>query len=122
MKRFFYYIAILTLSAGLFGSCVKDLNTLPLDENLLLGEDVYSSADGYTGVLAKCYVSFIVPGQGNDNDISNMDAGYSCFTRALFYLQECTTDEVIFHAGSAKGSMTFITMDWDPSTEINSYI
>ena len=36
-------------------SCFGDLDTMPLDETQLVGEKVYNTADGYTGVLAKCY-------------------------------------------------------------------
>ncbi len=115
-------LLIFLASALLMSACVKDLDTQPIDPDVVTGESVYATADGYTGVLAKCYASFVVPGQGSDNDISNMDSGYSCFTRALYYLQECTTDEVLFHAGGGKGSLSLITMNWDASTELPSYI
>ena len=122
MKKIFQVLTLAAMAAA-FSACVKDLNTQPIDVDVTTAEAVYSTADGYAGVLGKCYASFVVPGQGGkDNDISNMDSGYSCFTRALYYLQECTTDEVLFHAGGGKGSLSLITMNWDASTELPSYI
>ncbi len=70
------------------------------------------------GALAKCYASFVLQGQGKgDVDISK-DGGRSTFNRALFYLQECPTDEVLFHSSSGNGTFTMITMNWTPGTEI----
>ena len=57
MKKLLYSLSLflgLTLS-----SCFGDLNTMPLDENQLVTEKVYSTPEGYTGVLAKCYASLI---------------------------------------------------------------
>ena len=34
-------------------SCLGDLDTMPLDNNQLVSEQVYKTKDGYTGVLAK---------------------------------------------------------------------
>lgn len=55
-------IAAIVLSVLLFSSCLGDLDTLPLDDNRLVAEDVYATAKGYEGVLAKCYASLIMTG------------------------------------------------------------
>ena len=106
-------------------SCMSDLDTLPLDDNQLTGNVVYSTADGYRSVLAKCYASLIQTGQkggdGGDGDVNGIDEGYSGYTRCLFYLQEASTDEVIFHAGSGHGTLSMYQMNWNASTKVVSY-
>ena len=63
-------LLIFLASALLMSACVKDLDTQPIDPDVVTGESVYATADGYTGVLAKCYASFVVPGQGSDNGMA----------------------------------------------------
>lgn len=117
-------IIAVTLSVFLFSSCLNDLDTMPLDDNRLVAEDVYSTAEGYEGVLAKCYGSLIMTGQvgpDGNKDVPNIDEGYSGFTRALFYLQECPTDEIALHAGSSHGTLEMLYLNWDASTKVVSY-
>ena len=106
-------------------SCLNDLNTLPLDSKVLTGEDVYSTTDGYYGVLAKCYASLNLTGQkggdGGDGDVPGIDEGYSGYTRAMFYLQVAASDEFIINSGSSRGTRAMLYMNWDPSTEIAGY-
>ncbi len=121
--KLFGYICVATLLIYSLSACLGDLDTLPLDDNQLVGEDVYDTPEGYIGVLAKCYASLILSGQGggNSNDLGAMDEGYGAYTRALFYLQEATTDEIIFNAGSGYGTRSLIYMNWNPSTQIINY-
>ncbi|MCI1779811.1 MAG: RagB/SusD family nutrient uptake outer membrane protein [Bacteroidales bacterium] len=125
MKNTFIHILTAVAMTGFIYSCMGDLDTKPLDNTELTGNQVYSTATGYKGMLAKCYASLILTGQqggdGGDRDISNMDEGYSGFTRCLFYLQEASTDEIAFHAGSSHGTKAMLFMNWNPSTEIISY-
>lgn len=118
-------MSALILAIFILPSCLKDLDTLPLDNKQLIGEDVYKTVDGYRGVLAKCYASLILTGQkggdGGDRDVSNIDEGYSGFIRALFYLQDATTDEMVVHSGSSHGTRAMLYMNWDPSTLVVSY-
>src|SRR5690606_1707552 len=68
--------------------------------------------------------SLILTGQegpSGNGDVPNIDEGYSGFTRALFYLQEATTDEIVLHAGSSHGTTSLLLMGWDPSTMVESY-
>ena len=117
MKKFIAFIIVFILTIGLFPSC-ENLDLQPISSTSLMEEDVYSTYEGYMGVLAKCYASFVLQGQGKgDVDISK-DGGRSTFNRALFYLQECPTDEVLFHSSSGNGTFTMITMNWSPGTEI----
>ena len=118
------YILLATFPLFL-ASCLGDLNTLPRDKNELVGEEVYSTVAGYKGVLAKCYGSLILTGQqggdGGNKDEMGVDEGYSGFTRALFYLQVASTDEIVLHAGSGHGTLSMLYINWDPSNKVMSY-
>lgn len=117
--------AVLIACCSIFSSCLGDLDTLPLDKNQMVAEDVYSTAEGYKGIIAKCYASLIQTGQkggdGGDGDVGGIDEGYSGYTRALFYLQSSVADETILHAGSSQGSRDLLYVNWNPSTSIIKY-
>lgn len=117
--------AVCLLCLSLFTSCLNDLNTLPLDKNESINENVYRTPEGYIGMIAKCYASLIQTGQkggdGGDGDVAGIDEGYSGYTRALFYLQEATTDEIAFHSGSGHGTFALLFLNWDASTKVISY-
>lgn len=79
--RYFKLVTVCLLAVSLFASCLGDLDTLPLDDNELTGEMVYSTPEGYIGMIAKCYAALIQTGQkggdGGDGDVSGIDEGYS---------------------------------------------
>lgn len=118
MKKIIIYSFGLLL--GLFAStaCTGDLDTMPLDDNQLVSEQVYSTADGYTGVLAKCYASLILTGQkggdGGDGDLEGANEGYSGYVRLLFYLQELSTDDFLMPS-SSNGLRKCLNLQWDAS-------
>lgn len=114
MKKLLYSLSLflgLTLS-----SCFGDLNTMPLDENQLVTEKVYSTPEGYTGVLAKCYASLIQTGQqggdGGDGDLEGANEGYSGYVRLLFYLEEQNTDNFLMPSTS-NGLRQCLNLQWD---------
>jgi len=125
MKSNILIVSVLIACCSIFSSCLGDLDTQPLDKNQLVAEDVYSTANGYKGVIAKCYASLIQTGQkggdGGDGDVGGIDEGYSGYTRALFYLQVAVADEIILHAGSSQGSRDLLYVNWNPSTSIIKY-
>ena len=127
MKKINLFKYILTfVSIGLLAtSCFNDLNTYPISSNLLLGEEVYESVDGYRGALAKCYATLSITGQrgdgGGDGDMPGIDEGYSGWLRGLFYPQVASTDEMAIYAGSSRGTYFIQYMNWTPSTEIAGY-
>ncbi len=117
MKRIFNYMLVLSCVA-LATSCFGDLDTMPLDDNQLVGEQVYRTKDGYTGVLAKCYGSLTLTGQkggdGGDPDLEGANEGYSGYIRSLFYLQELCTDNFLMPS-SSNGLRMCLNMTWDAS-------
>lgn len=98
MKRN-YKIAILFVAlAMVVGSCVKDLDTKPLNPLELTSEDVYSDANNYIHVLAKLYAGLALSGQqgpAGQPDIAGIDEGFGEYLRGYWYHQELTTDEAV---------------------------
>lgn len=84
---------ILAISA-----CTKDLDTVPLDKDVMTSASVYEDFDSYKMVLAKLYAGLSVSGQtgphGN-NDLSGLDEGFGQYLRGYWYAQELPTDECI---------------------------
>lgn len=99
-------------------ACTSDLDTMPIDNNQLVSKDVYSTAEGYMGVLAKCYGSLILTGQnggdGGNGDLEGANEGYSGYVRLLFYLQELSTDNFLMPS-SSNGLRRCLNCDWDAS-------
>ena len=118
MKKNIFKLLIFILMGSLTTSCFGDLDTMPLDETQLVGEKVYSTADAYTGVLAKCYSSLILTGQkggdGGDGDLEGANEGYSGYVRLMFYLQELSTDDFIMPS-SSNGLRKCLNLQWDAS-------
>lgn len=76
-------------------SCVGDLDLKPNDPNTIVAGNL--TDEQIEQVMAKCYSGLAVSGQGGPNgssDISGLDGGTSQYTRAIFMLNEFTTDEV----------------------------
>ncbi len=117
MKKIIYTIMAFVISLSMT-SCFNDLDTMPLDDNQLVGEKVYSTVDGYKGLLAKCYGSLILTGQkggdGGDGDLEGANEGYSGYIRLLFYLQELSTDNFIM-ASQSNGLRKCLNLTWDAS-------
>ena len=103
----------------LITACVKDLDTIPLDDDVLTSEKIYSDFNNYEKVLAKVYAGLAVSGQMGPhgaNDLSGLDEGFGQYTRAYFYAQELPTDEAIL--GWNDGNLRdYQEMDWSASNE-----
>ncbi|MCD4696916.1 MAG: RagB/SusD family nutrient uptake outer membrane protein [Bacteroidales bacterium] len=89
------------LTAGfliIFSSCFKDLDTVPIDPDIVTADKVYDNPDAYKQVLAKLYAGLAVSGQegpAGNGDISGIDEGFGQYLRGYWYMQELTTDEAV---------------------------
>lgn len=91
-------VAIAAMMLAGLNSCVGDLNVTPIDPNVTLPEDVLNTEDAYAALLAKCYAGLTTSGSdGPDGgpDIDGIDGGFGQYMRALFYMNELTTDEAL---------------------------
>lgn len=79
-------------------SCVGDLDVKPSDPNQDTADKFAADPDTYLRqVMARCYSSLAVSSQGGESgsaDLAGLDGGYSQYERALFMLNEFSTDEV----------------------------
>jgi|TARA_B110000908_G_scaffold106961_1_gene125765 hypothetical protein len=69
-----------------------------MDPDSFTEEDVFSNANEARGALAKLYASLALTGQNGpagSPDISDIDEGFSQFSRMLFNLNEITTDHAV---------------------------
>jgi starch-binding outer membrane protein, SusD/RagB family len=102
------------LSALMISSCVKDLDVTPNDPTKIL--DLGDDPAYLKMALGKIYASFIISGQGSNggDDITASDGNFFTTTRALWNLQEITTDEAICAWGDV-GIADLNTQTWSPS-------
>lgn len=96
MKKYFN---ILLAIAGLLlfsTSCVKDLDTVPIDPDVISSANVFDDTASYKQNLAKLYAGLAVSGQtgpAGQPDIAGIDEGFGQYLRGYWYCQELTTDE-----------------------------
>lgn len=111
------YILGIVLSAMMAASCVKDLDVIPTDPNTIMATNVGDDPVYIKEALGKIYASFIIAGQGSNSggaDIAASDENFFTTTRALWNLQEITTDEAICGWGDV-GIADLNTQTWSPS-------
>ena len=103
----------IVLSALIVNSCVKDLNVVSKDPNTILSGNLGDSAVYRAEALGKIYASFIISGQGSVGgaDIASSDDNFFTTTRALWNLQEITTDEAMCAWGDV-GIADLNTQTW----------
>lgn len=104
------------LFAFVLGSCIKDLDVKPEASTTILSGNVKDNPELLKAYLAKIYASFVLAGQGAGKpvDISAPDDNFFTTSRALWNLQEITTDEAICGWGDA-GIADLNTQTWSPS-------
>jgi hypothetical protein len=104
------------LSALMITSCVKDLDVTPQDPDTIMAGNLNDNPVYMKQVLGKIYASFIIAGQGANGgaDIAASDENFFTTMRALWNLQEITTDEAICAWGDV-GIADLNTQTWSPS-------
>lgn len=102
-----------------FTGCINDLDTTPLDEDILTGDNVLTNDESCKQLLAKCYAGFIIGGQtavDGEPDISSINGGFSSYLRLLWNHQELPTEEAIC-AWNDGNLRDLHDMDWNSSNE-----
>lgn len=92
--KFINKLFILSVAAILFSSCLKDLDTLPLNTTDFTSENAYANEDSYLKVLAYINGYYMLVGQDDagNNDLGFSDSGQSEFLRQWFNMNEMTCD------------------------------
>jgi hypothetical protein len=98
MKFSQYIAALMILFSMIFASCFNDLDTVPLDPDVVTADKVYTDVKSYKQVLAKVYAGLAVSGQqgaAGQPDIQGIDEGFGQYLRGYWYHQELSTDEAL---------------------------
>ncbi|NLE33486.1 MAG: RagB/SusD family nutrient uptake outer membrane protein [Bacteroidales bacterium] len=100
----------------MISSCVKDLDVIPQDPTKILAGNLGDDPAYMNQALGKIYASFIISGQGANggDDIAASDGNFFTTMRALWNLQEITTDEAICAWGDV-GIADLNTQTWSPT-------
>ena len=98
-------IAALIFIAGL-QSCTKDLDVVSENPRVLSPDELFSTPEGYKQGLAGVYGNLSLTGTGDAGSsfLQGIDAGTSQFGRCLWYLQNLTTDEVVWSYENDEGT------------------
>lgn len=85
------------LSTLMITSCVEDLDIKPKDPNTIMAGNLGDNPIYMKQTLGKIYASFMLSGQGSNggDDIAASDGNFFTTSRALWNVQEITTDEAI---------------------------
>ena len=123
MKRILTFIVLVAAVALLGTSCFKDLDTKPIDPDVVTAATVFDDPANYKYVLAKLYAGLAISGQegpSGDPDITSIDEGFGQYLRGFWYHQELPTDEAVigwndqtikdFHNHNWGSSDVFITL------------
>ncbi|MCM1377980.1 MAG: RagB/SusD family nutrient uptake outer membrane protein [Clostridium sp.] len=100
-------------------SCVGDLDQLPADSRTLTPAEFKENPREYiSGAMGKCYSGIAISGQGGagESDISGLDNGRSCWSRAIFMLNEFPTDECSW-IWKDSGVFDLVTATWGTNNE-----
>lgn len=121
MKKYSFKIFIVGTIVTLFTltSCLKELDKLPQDKDVLVADQLFNKPEAYKQVLAKLYAGLVISGQEGPAglpDISGIDEGFSQYLRQYWLAQEVTTDEAVI--GWADGSLPeYHQQKWTPNNE-----
>ena len=110
------FAAVATLGLS---SCVKDLETTPIDPNIQLPQDVLKDEAAFEALLAKCYQGLACSSSDGANggpDINGVDGGFGQYLRAYFNLQCLTTDEAVC-CWNDTGLPDMHNMNWQASNQ-----
>lgn len=97
MKSFKYIIGA-ALVALCCSSCIKDLDTNPIDPSINTPDKSLNKPEAYFSLLAQCYAGFATSGPYGPNGaniISGIDGGFSQYFRGRYHLNGLTTDETV---------------------------
>lgn len=116
MKNNIIKLIIIIFVLTTVNSCFKDLDTVPIDKDILTSEKFYRQDGAYKQVLAKIYAGLATTGQegpAGKGDLGGIDEGYSSYLRQYFYQQEFTTDEAVVGWNDAT-IKDFHNLGWTP--------
>lgn len=101
-------------------SCTNDLDVTPKDDDIFLSENFFNNPNSYKQGLAGVYGNLSltgITGAGSSN-IQGLDPGTSQYGRCLWYLQNLSTDEVIWSYENDPGVAEIQRNTWTSNNPI----
>jgi hypothetical protein len=101
-------------------SCTDDLNVEPKDDDIFLTDAYFSSPASYKSALGGVYANLSLTGLSGvgSSNITGIDPGTSQYGRCLWYLQNLTTDEVIWSYENDPGTAELQRNTWTASNPL----
>ena len=118
MKKINLFLSLVLL-VGL-QSCTKDMDVVSTDPTVNSEEAMFATPQGYKQALAGVYGNLSLTGTGDAGSsfLQGIDAGTSQFGRCMWYLQDLTTDEVVWSYEGDGGVADLQRNTWDSSNPI----
>lgn len=110
----------LTLVFAALQSCTSDLDVVAEDSRILTSEQLFATPLGYKQALGGVYGNLSLTGTGDAGSsfLQGIDAGTSQFGRCMWYLQNLTTDEVIWTYENDEGTAELQRNTWSSANPI----
>lgn len=101
-------------------SCTSDLNVAAEDTKVLSSDALFATPTGYKQALAGVYGNLSLTGTGDAGSsfLQGIDAGTSQFGRCMWYLQNLTTDEVVWTYENDEGTAELQRNTWTSANPI----
>ena len=104
----------------LLNSCTNDLDVIAEDNKILTEDILFSTPEGYKQALAGVYGNLSLTGTGDAGSsfLEGIDAGTSQFGRCMWYLQNLSTDEVVWTYENDEGVAEIQRNTWTAGNPI----
>lgn len=120
MKKSKFNLIWLMAAFVIATSCTSDLNVASEDDDVFMSEAFFASPDSYKQAIAGVYGNLSLTGASGPGSsfLQGIDAGTSQFGRCLWYLQDMTTDEVIWSYENDAGTRDLQRNIWTSENPI----
>ena len=101
-------------------ACTSDLDVVPTDDDVHTADQFYSQPGAYKQALTGVYGNLSLTGAtgAGSSFLTGVDAGPSHYGRCLWYLQNLTTDEVIWSYENDPGARDIQRNTWSSENPI----
>jgi len=120
MKKIKISILYLLALSTLLSSCTDDLEVLPKDDDIFTVENFYSQPGAYRQAIAGVYGNMSLTGATGplSSFLEGIDGGTSQYGRCLWYLQDLTTDQIIWSYENDPGTRELQRNIWTADNPI----
>lgn len=118
MKKINFIYVLFAFAA--LQSCTSDLDVVAEDARILTPAELFATPQGYKQALGGVYGNLSLTGTGDAGSsfLQGIDAGTSQFGRCMWYLQNLTTDEVVWTYENDEGTAELQRNNWTAANPI----